>query len=60
MWIPHYHTFWVLQFIFVIDYRCKGHMQLMTYELLNPRHFIHLVAKDHDETFSCEAQLYYN
>jgi hypothetical protein len=34
-------------------------MQPTTYELLNPNHFTHLVAKDSDVVFSYKSPLYY-
>jgi hypothetical protein len=34
-------------------------MHLTTYELLNPNHFTHLVARDSYVLSSCKGQLYY-
>jgi hypothetical protein len=42
----HNNTFWVLQLAFTIHISQKGHMQLVTSELLNPCHFTHLMVED--------------
>jgi hypothetical protein len=39
---------------------CKEHdMWLVIYELLNPCHFTHLIARDNDMTFNYRDHLYY-
>jgi hypothetical protein len=45
-------------FHLLLNISCKRHMQLTTYDLLNPCHFIFLIVRDNDMASNCKKQLY--